>query len=424
VPIYRRVGKRGNVKYVVRYYDAAGRQRKEVVGPNRKDALAVDHQRAYEARMGIHPILRKRQRMTFADFSGEWKTKHLVGVRVRASTAGHYRSVLTHQLLPEFGAKALSEITAESVQNWIAKMSGRLKPKTLNHGLGLLKMMLAAAVEWGYLPASPAARARKLKVPRRDMIIWTPAELRKFLLAAPEPWRSVWIVAVFTGLRPEELQPMSWTDRNWPDFIANKIHVNCGYEAKSKVLGPPKTDESIRDVDMVPTVRQVLEALPGRDAGGLIFPRADGRMFSRFAMETAWARTIKAAQVRRIRPYDLRHTYASLMIAAGKNVLYVSRQMGHHSPGFTLNVYGHLMESVPRRQVDWIDAIVFPEGWKRGLNWTCRALHRVQRRAVLFYRQTARKPCRTPLPAASCHPMQIGAWWGGKDSNLRRHSAS
>jgi len=53
-----------------------------------------------------------------------------------------------------------------------------------------------------------------------------PAELRRFLLAAPNEWRSVWIVATFAGLRPGELQAMAWTDQNWPDFTANKIHVN------------------------------------------------------------------------------------------------------------------------------------------------------------------------------------------------------
>lgn len=66
--------------------------------------------------------------------------------------------------------------------------------------------------------------------------------------------------------------------------------------------------------------------------------------------------------MRKLRPYDLRHTFASLLIAAGKNPLYIARQMGHHSAGFTLDTYGHLMESLPRQEVEWIDEMVFPEG--------------------------------------------------------------
>ncbi len=74
-----------------------------------------------------------------------------------------------------------------------------------------------------------------------------------------------------------------------------------------------------------------------------------------------------AAKVRRIRPYDFRHTFASLLIAAGKDPLYIARQMGHYSAGFTLDTYGHLMEALPRRQVEFIDELVFPEGWEAAL---------------------------------------------------------
>jgi len=200
---------------------------------------------------------------------------------------------------------------------------------------------------------------------RQSVRPWTPAEIRRFLLAAPEEWRPVWIVAVFSGLRPGEIQAMRWTEQNWPDFIANKIHVRASYEARSKVLGAPKTDRSVRDVDMVPTVRQVIESLPGRE--GLVFSRAAGCVFSRDTMYAAWRRTLQEAGVRRIRPYDLRHTFASLLIAAGKNPLYIARQMGHYSAGFTLDTYGHLIEALPKRQTEWIDEIVFPEGFAAAL---------------------------------------------------------
>jgi integrase len=225
--------------------------------------------------------------------------------------------------------------------------------------------MLTAAADWGYLATSPLEKVRKARLQRRSLLLWTPAEIRKFLMAAPEGWRPVWIIAAFSGLRPGEIQAMRWQDANWPDFITNTIHVTMSYEARSKVLGAPKTDRSVRDVDMVPTVRVVLESLPGRE--GVVFPRADGGIFSRDTMYDAWQRTLQKAGVRSIRPYDLRHTFASLLIAAGKNPLYIAQQMGHYSAGFTLETYGHVMDAVPRRQVEFIDELVFPEGWEAAL---------------------------------------------------------
>ena len=90
-------------------------------------------------------------------------------------------------------------------------------------------------------------------------------------------------------------------------------------------------------------------------------------MLARSTMEDAWYRTLRASGVRRIRLYDLRHTFASLLIAAGKNPPYIARQMGHHSAGFTLDTYGHLMEHIPACPVEWIDELVFPEGFAAAL---------------------------------------------------------
>ena len=295
------VVKRG-ARYSIRYYDASGRQRWETIGPNRKEAETVLAQRLYEIRTGIYPVLRRRSRMTFGAFAEEWQAKYLV--QVRESTRRSYRRLLKYHLLPAFGDRVLSGIARADVQDFIAKTAapGALAPKTVNNALALLKEMLSAAVEWGFLPSSPIHRMKKLRRPRRDTVLWTPTEIRKFLLTAPEAWRTVWLVGIFAGLRPGEVQAMRWTQQNWPDFTANKIHVNCAYEATSKVLGPPKTDLSMRDVDMVPTVRQALEALPSRAADGLVFPGAAGGMFARSTMGWAWKETL-AAGVRPIRPY-------------------------------------------------------------------------------------------------------------------------
>jgi len=354
-------------KWCIRYYGPDGRQRWETIGPNRREAETILHQRLYEVRSGKYPIIVRRSRMTFEAFMKEWAAKHLV--RVRASTAKRYRELLKYQLVPAFGDRLLSSITVSAVQAFVAESveSGRLSPKTVNHALALLKQLLSAAADWGYLAASPLGKVKKLRLPRRPLPLWTPAELRRFLMAAPDPWQSMWIVAVFTGLRPGELQAMAWREQNWPDFTANKLHVTTSFEARSKVLGAPKTDRSVRDVDMVPTVRQVLEALPSRAAGGLVFPGVRGGVFPRSPWRRAWEDTITAAKVLPLRPYDLRHTFASLLIAAGKNPLYIARQLGHYSAGFTLDTYGHLMESVPRAQVEWIDEIVFPEGYETAL---------------------------------------------------------
>ena len=98
-----------------------------------------------------------------------------------------------------------------------------------------------------------------------------------------------------------------------------------------------------------------------------MFPGRRGGVLSQPDISEAFHATLKAAGATRIRFHDCRHVFASLLIAAGKNVKYIATQMGHHSAAFTLDTYGHLMDRLPVRPVEWIDDLVFPEGLEAAL---------------------------------------------------------
>jgi hypothetical protein len=125
--------KRG-ANYCIRYYGPDGRQRWETIGPNRKEAETVLHQRLYEVRSGIHPILRRRSRLTFHGHAEEWVRVYAT-THVRASTRSTYRRFLDHHLLPAFGSRALTEVTASTIQTYSAEQAQRLAPRTVNHAL-------------------------------------------------------------------------------------------------------------------------------------------------------------------------------------------------------------------------------------------------------------------------------------------------
>jgi integrase len=68
-----------------------------------------------------------------------------------------------------------------------------------------------------------------------------------------------------------------------------------------------------------------------------------------------WRPLLRRAELRYRKPHTLRHTYASMLIEAGEPLTYVQQQLGHHSPAFTLKVYGHLLPRGTRRAVDALD---------------------------------------------------------------------
>ncbi len=212
---------------------------------------------------------------------------------------------------------------------------------------------------WGRLATNPTRGIRKVPIGKREHRVWTLADIRRFLLAADDRWRPFFAVAAFTGLRLGELQALAWEKQNRPNFTTNKIEVTCAYNDRTKRLGLPKSERSVRAVEMCPTVRRVLLELRGGSADGLVFPREHGGPLPPSVIGRVFRATTKRAEVVSIRFHDLRRTYASLLILAGKHPKYISAQIGHHSAAFTLDTYGHLMDRLPVTPVEWIDDLVF-----------------------------------------------------------------
>ncbi len=348
-------------KWCIRYYGPDGRQRWETIGPNKKEAETVLHQRLYEVRSGIFPILRRRSQITFEKLAEEWFESY-AKAHVRPSTLTTYRWLLDHHLLPAFGARAITTLAPRDIQAYLAEKVQHVAPKTANHGLVLLKQILEAAVTWGRIPTNPAKQIRKATVPHHEATLWTTAEIQRFLIAADDMWRPLFLTAIFTGLRLGELQAMAWESQNRPNFTTNKIEVTCSYNDRTRRLGPAKSERSVRTVDMMPSVRQTLLVLQKSATCPLIFSGERRGPMPPSVLARAFHATIKRAQVARIRFHDLRHTFASLLIMAGKHPKYICVQMGHHSAAFTLDTYGHLMDRLPVRPVEWIDDLVFPQG--------------------------------------------------------------
>ncbi|MBW2608368.1 MAG: site-specific integrase [Deltaproteobacteria bacterium] len=78
-------------------------------------------------------------------------------------------------------------------------------------------------------------------------------------------------------------------------------------------------------------------------------------------MTRLFAPALRKAGLRRIRFYDLRHSYASLLVAQGEHPKYIQVQMGHSSINVTMDTYGHLMNNVNQESAKRLDSTIFQE---------------------------------------------------------------
>jgi integrase len=152
--------------------------------------------------------------------------------------------------------------------------------------------------------------------------------------------------ALFTGTRQNELLALRWKHLN---FSAGLVRVRTSLDRQGNDA-PLKTDNAVRDVVMIDSLARLLHGhrrvsrFTGRE--DFVFAsRTGSAMHWRNVTRRCLQHAVRVAGIEPIRWHDLRHTYASMLIATRASITFVSRQMGHANPAITLRVYGHLFDA-------------------------------------------------------------------------------
>lgn len=167
--------------------------------------------------------------------------------------------------------------------------------------------------------------------------------------------RPIYATAFYAGLRAGELQALRWFD---VDLAAGVIGVEPSWD---KIEGEqePKTRSSRRAVPLTPRLRDELaehRMRQGRDGDGLVFGRTAHSPFAHPTLLARAKRTWKANGIAYVKLHDARHTFASLLIAAGEDPKRIQSYLGHSSITVTFDVYGHLLPGSEQESAERIDA--------------------------------------------------------------------
>src|SRR5512132_3420348 len=266
-------------------------------------------------------------RTTFMEWAARWEA---TTVNLRANTQAAYRNLLRRYLLPTFGPMRLADLDAMAVRAWLAKLDREgVGASTRAKAYRLLSRILGTAIESGYLARNPCTIRGAAAEPAPEMRFATVA-----------------LVAAYTGLRWGELAGLRVKR---VDLLHRQITVaEQLLEVRGRLtFGPTKTGAGLRTVTL-PTV--AAEALAEHlsvyaEAGpnGLVFPAARGGPIRRSNFtRRVWIPTTRAAGVEGLRFHDLRHTAATLAVAAGASTRELMVRMGHSSSAAALR-YQHVM---------------------------------------------------------------------------------
>ncbi len=292
--------------------------------------------------------------LTIADFTAKWLSSWAV-MNHSNKTYERNEGLLRLHVLPVIGNIAIQRLTALNLQSLYAGMSGA--PRTKLHAHRLLHRMLGHAVQWNIVAQNVAERVDAPSVEDAEVQILTEAEIQRMLETLRD--RTLYPIvftALGTGLRRGELLALRWKDLN---LDAATLRVEQSLEQTKRAglrFKPPKTKYGRRSIALPASVvaelrahwkatleRRLLLGQGKADDDALVFATWDGNTRSPNALTKEWRRAVHAAKLK-ASFHSLRHTHASKLIAAGIDVLSISRRLGHSSPAFTLKVYGHLFK--------------------------------------------------------------------------------
>ena len=342
--IKRRTRTKG-VVYDIKYRTADGTQVKQAVGPSKQEAQRVLNEALAAVQRGAQ---RSTSTEAFAEVADRWLERKRS--RIEPATYRDYEIHLRKRLKPAFGQLKLRQITRAKVEAYLAKQDQdtKLSRKTVNDSLIPLRQILGAAVREGILATNPAKnddRDHPLELPyeRPTMLHLNREEALRYLDACDDGYRPLAEMLIGAGLRIGEAIALEWRDIDWDDSA-----VRISRAAKDHgLIGTPKGDRS-RAVQLAPYLLDLLREHRAAEAsaaglGKLVFLSPEGCMLNRHNVRRRGHDVAlqDAGLSPAIRLHDLRHTAATLWLAAGESIYFVQQQLGHADIQTTIDQYGH-----------------------------------------------------------------------------------
>jgi len=291
--------------------------------------------------------------MCFGEFASRWL--ECVCVAWKPSQLETVQSILRAHLIPAFGERAIASILRQDVLAFRARLvrttpgrQGRaqMSGARANRVLSVLRQILLEAQAQYAIPAATQEVAA-LPVRRSAIQPFTWEQVQQLVAAAPSPWQDYVLGRCLTGLRSGEINGLHWDQ---VDLARGVLQIRYARVRGRQVL--PKTEYAERDVPISKPLRDLLERQRERtgQGAGWVFLTPQGHPVdtANFA-NRIWPRLLAKAGLTYRRPYETRHTYATLMLACGEQPAFIAATLGHADLSMLWSTYARYVPNLTRR---------------------------------------------------------------------------
>lgn len=296
---------------------------------------------------------------TFSEFSYEWMSEN--EVHWKQSHLANVKSILENYLLPTFGTMHLDQITRADILKLRTSLA---KGKTasqrsitndrVNHIMTPLRCVLSeAALRFDIV--SPFHNIKPLKIGRSNIEPFSLTEVRTFLAGVRPDFRNYYAVRFFTGMRTAEIDGLRWkyVDLANRQIIVEETLVNGRQET-------PKTQASYRVIQISePVYLALLRQYDETGNSDFVFCNEEGNPLDhRNVTKRVWNPTLAMLGLKRRRPYQTRHTTATLWLAAGENPEWIAKQLGHSTTKMLFEVYSRYVPNLTRQDGSAFNSLI------------------------------------------------------------------
>ncbi|AUI36113.1 site-specific integrase [[Bacillus] caldolyticus] len=323
----------------------------------------------------------KPAKMSLSDFIQLWRDNY-AEKQLSPKTFETYNNYINTRIIPQLGHLQLADIKPIHLIRFLnnlkkngTRLDGKnssLSEATINYYRRILKNIFSRAVEWKFLQVNPAEKLPKEKESIGKGNVYDENETRLLLKCLEKEdlkWRLYFTLALTCGLRKGELLALQWEDIDLESGTLYVRHSLSYTKEKGFFLKEPKTKRSKREIAIPSFVLPLLkkyknvrlrekEKLQDEWEGGnynFVFATWNGKPHHHSYPRTKWERFLKRNNLRYIRPHDLRHTSATIMLNNGVNYKTVSERLGHSSTRITFDFYVHRTKEADRSAAECFD---------------------------------------------------------------------
>jgi len=313
------------------------------------------HKDRIKSRGSKCPLFKDFSEVWFDEMKIQWRKTHILGVQ----------EILDQYLIDWFGQKEVSCITKTDVLSFrssLAKVTNRsgkgLSASRINHIMTPLRMILNEAAN-RFEFSSPYHGIKSLKVPRTDVEPFSIEEVKQIIENVRPDFKNYYTVRFFTAMRTSEIDGLQW---QYVDFERRQILIRQALVLNELIY--TKNDGSYRAIDMSEMVYAALKTqFEATGSMPFVFCNSEGgSLRHNNVTKRVWHPLLRHLGLRARRPYQTRHTAATLWLAAGESPEWIARQMGHTTTEMLFRTYSRYVPNLTRQDGSAFERLLASNG--------------------------------------------------------------